>query len=345
MITSLAAAIEMVATDNTPPKRVRLLPIGEFAPRGHNLKLRVESQQHAQEIVTASLAWAGAQDIPFDYDHQIEFAAVKGVGGRAPASGWGKSLTVEPDGVWANVEWTANAASAILAKEYKYLSPVVGHTADGKVLLITCASLTNMPAIDDLFKLAATRHINPKKDSQMDLTALAALLGLAATATIDEIHAALSAQSVAHKVTQDELTALRAALGAQDQTTALSAVNTLKASGGTDTATVALMTDMQAQLATLTAERNERYVNDAIAAGKITPAQKAHYVALMATNEPLAKQIIGAAPTVVNTGTVLNGEPQKQAVTALSAEQATVATMMGIDPAEFLKALNQESAA
>lgn len=344
MTTSLAALIEITATNAAPPTRVRLLPIGQFEPRGHGIKLRVESLSHAQEIVQASLSYAGAQDIPFDYDHQLTYGAKDGVGGRAPASGWIKSLSAEADGIWAQVEWTQNAAAAIKAKEYKYISPVVGRTKDGKVLLITSVSLTNMPAVDDLFRLAASRQPPNKKDFDMDLTALAALLGLVPTATLDEIHTALSAQLVKNKAAQDELSALRAALGAQDQTTALSAVTALKASSSTDATMVALMSDTQARLAVLSAERAERFVDDAIGAGKVTPAQRDHYIALMASNETLAKQIIGAAPTVIGQGQLLGAAPPPTLQAALSADQKAVADVLGIDHAAYLATLNQKGA-
>jgi phage I-like protein len=339
--TALAAPVEAQAGEDRR-FRVRILPIGAFAPRGHGKTLRVESVQHAHEIVAASRKYAGAQDIPVDYDHQLVYAAKDGIGGQAPASGWIAALGVDPDGIYAEGAWTERAAAAIRAREYRYLSPVVGHTQDGKILTISSVALTNMPAVDGLTQLAASRKSTPNQDNQMDRTLLAQLLGLDANATEAEIQTALTARLEAQTSAQAELTALRAALGASDQTTALSAVTAMKATTAGNEAQTALMASMQATLTALTAERNAGVVDAAIRAGKIIPAQREHFIALMASDEKTALALIGSAPTVV-TGETQRAADPKTPVTALSAAQKQVCALTGVSEADYLKTLQAEA--
>ncbi len=97
-------------------------------------------------VVEASLRRAGTTEIAVDYEHQIDFAKVNGK--PAPAAGWIKTLEARPDGVWGLVEWSEAAAGMIRRKEYRYVSPVLGLTADNRITLIYRVALTNTPALD-----------------------------------------------------------------------------------------------------------------------------------------------------------------------------------------------------
>ncbi|EGF92431.1 mu-like prophage FluMu I protein [Asticcacaulis biprosthecium C19] len=349
VVVALAAAVELTAADlimnadGTATQRIRLLPMGKFTTRGKGT-YTVLNLAHAQQIVAASQAWAGQQDIPLDYDHQLVFAA-SGQGGTAPASGWIKpaALTAEADGVYGTVTWTAKAAAAINAGEYKYISPAIDHDAAGKVRLIFNAALTAYPATDGLTKLAASASLNNQLETEMDLTALAAILGLAATATLPEIEAAATAQVTALNAAQGNYTALTQALGLEasaTHTAALSAATTLKAGGNAQTA---LMAQLQTQVTTLTAAANTAEVDAAITAGRIIPAQRDHYLNLLKTAPETARALMGSNPVVAG-GEVLTGKPAGGAtITALSAEQKQVCAAFGQSEADFLKAL-QESA-
>lgn len=52
------------------------------------------------------------QDLNIDYDHK-----------PGEAAGWVKAAEARPDGLWLMVEWTADAASKIKSKVYRYFSP------------------------------------------------------------------------------------------------------------------------------------------------------------------------------------------------------------------------------
>ncbi len=341
LTTALAASVEARAGDDvSKPVRLRLLPMGNFSPRDARINaFSIKDKAHAQEIVDASRAYAGAQDVPVDYDHQSVYSAVQGVGGVAPAAGWidPQSLTVQDDGIYGDVKWTDRAAAAIKGREYRYLSPVISHDKNGRVQRLLSVGLTNQPAVDGLAKLAAS--IQPSKENQMDLTALAASLGLPATATVAEILAAQQAEKAALSAATADANALRTALGATDQTAALSTVATLKASGDGSTA---LMASLQADVVRLSTERNERIVDDAVRGGKIMPAQREHYLTLMRTDEKTALALIGSAPVIIAPGQTITGQPKGAGVTALSAEQKQVAALCGMSEADMLKAVQEE---
>lgn len=336
------AAVLVDGADGTASQRVRLLPIGNTQTRGKGMVV-VADAVHANQVVAASRLQAGADDILVDYDHQSVYGAVDGVGGTAPASGWIKpaSLSVEPDGIYATIDWTAAAATAIKARGYRYLSPVINHDDKGRVQRLINVGLTNSPAIDGLAKLAASASLN--QETTMDLTALAASLGLPATATYDEILAASTARATALAAAQGNYTALTAALGLEanaDHTTALSAATTLKAGGNAQTA---LMTGMQADLVRLNNERIVRVVDDNVKAGRITPAQRDGFVDLMRTNEKSALALMASAPVIVGSASQLGGSPTGEKITALSAEQKQVCALTGVAEADFLKTLQEDA--
>ena len=108
---------------------------------------------------------------------------------------------------------------------------------------------------------------------------LLTLLGLAATATEDEAIAAVNALKTGH---QAHVSALNTALGLKPEdgaATATTAIATLKAQAkGSDASTTSAMLALQTQVATLTAANNARelqvLVDQALAQGKLLPAQK-----------------------------------------------------------------------
>ena len=341
-MSAFAAVIDARTGEDGKPVRLRFLPMGTFAPRDARIKgFSIVDRAHADEIVAASQAYAGQQLMPIDYDHQTVYGAIPGVGGTAPAAGWVEtaSLMVEEDGIYGEVKWTPKAAQAIRDSEYRYLSPVINHDKSGRVTRLMNVGLTNSPAVDGLAKLAAS--LQPQQELHMDLTALAASLGLPATATLAQIMAAVEAQTAALSASQASVTALNQALGlapTADQATALSAVTTLRSSDGT--AAAALMITMQADLIRLSSERNERVVDDAIKAGKVTPGQKEHFVALMRTNEGTALALINAAAPVA--GGLLDRKKPGEPITALSAEQREIAKQMGLSEDVVLAQLKIE---
>lgn len=137
--------------DGDGRKWVHLLPAGTFHSSRDG-----RGPWHADNpaaIMSASQQVAGRREIPIDYDHQIDHAPTNGQ--PAPAAGWIKGLQARADGIWGHVEWTGRAAAHLAAREYRYLSPVIRHAPDGRVVAILRAALTNNPALDQLTALAS----------------------------------------------------------------------------------------------------------------------------------------------------------------------------------------------
>lgn len=133
------------------PSAVLIAPWGEVTSGNGTFVIDEESAQ----LVIESLAAQGT-DIPIDYEHQSLGGTYASPTGQAPAAGWIRSLRVvrpgedgqaEP-GLFAEVAWTEAAEAKIVAKEYRYLSPVVVvRKRDRRVVALHSAALTNKPAI------------------------------------------------------------------------------------------------------------------------------------------------------------------------------------------------------
>lgn len=218
-----------------------------------------------------------------DYDHQTLYLAQHGQ--KAPAAGWYSELTWrDGDGLYAtDVQWTEQAKAAILAKEYRYISPVIlADKTTGDVKQITMAALVNHPALDGLNDLAAAHFLpnqpqNEEKTMDKVIVALGALLGLAP----DVAEAALMAEldGLKKQLTKDGVTAtIQAALASSDaQIAALSA----QVNQGPDPSQwipLSAFTELQGQLQALSDQINGDKVADLVKAalsdGRLQPALK-----------------------------------------------------------------------
>lgn len=125
-----------------------------------------EMNQTIFEQMVANYEQAGI-DIVCDYEHQTLF------GDTAPASGWilkePISLKAEGGELFAQIDWTGKAKEHILAKEYRYLSPVFAPNtlsqtdASNIGWTLHSVALTNKPFLEELGevrinKLIQTNH-------------------------------------------------------------------------------------------------------------------------------------------------------------------------------------------
>ncbi len=226
---------EMKLSGKQAPTEALILPAGSFRARDGRPSTDYPelASWHVDARIAARLIAQVADargDVVIDYEHQTLNAEDNGQ--PAPAAGWFRELEWrEGLGLYAtDVLWTANAARHIEAGEYRYISPVFEFDpTTGEVTTILMAALTNYPALDghsDLAARAAARFSThePEEDASVKREELIALLGLAATATDDDIQAALKAGVKAGT----ELTALRAELGVKEGDDAKAAIATLK---------------------------------------------------------------------------------------------------------------------
>lgn len=235
-LSSLAVAVALAAAAGASASRtseVLVIPDGEFASHdgrpasvkevdGRFKKWRLTPEGGARIV---ALHARYGRDIQVDYDHASESPELKAAG-KAPASGWIKTALTryEPGkGLFVTIEWTAAAAAAIDAGEYKYLSPVFLYSiVNGDVFALTKVALTNDPALPLAVsaltaasaaalsrELGLPELIDPPTQTHthqgvtMNKTLLAAALGLTADVSEETVLTAVAALAAKSKAEPD----------------------------------------------------------------------------------------------------------------------------------------------
>ncbi|MGE5607422.1 MAG: phage protease, partial [Bacteroidota bacterium] len=272
-------------------------------------------------------------DLVIDYEHQTL------TGEEAPAAGWIKELINKgTEGLWAKVEWTPRGEEYIKNKEYRYLSPVIlVNKKDGRAILVHSAALTNTPAIDGMVPIVNSLGANAPESEESNemelLKKLAALLGLAETATEEEITAAITKLKDQPPVVANKevLNLLDLKEGATlDETKG--AIIALKNPSGYVKAE-----EFNALKDKLDLKERDELVNLALTSGKITPAQKP-WAEAQALKDPAGfKAFLDAAPRVVPLDKLLVGDPPVKDPVVSDEVQLSVNKQLGISEEDFKK--------
>lgn len=338
-----ALSSPVAGVDGSAPKRIKLLPAGEFASN--------DGRPAAMEDVTAK-AWVltpfaavavmnafALRNVPMLIDYEHQTLAVEKNGRPNPAAGWVTALSFEPgEGLYGDVTWTETAAAHLAKGEYRFISPVFSFDkSTGVVTDLLHVALTNTPGLDTslLPALAAlSQTFAPvsqppeKKDpTTMNLQALIAILGLAATATENDVLASLSALKASTTAKDTEIAALKA--------TAFDPAKHIPLEQHK------IVAD---QLAALSAAQDsadrDGLVTAALSDARILPPQENYFRTL-----PLAAlkaYLKDAQPLAVLTGTQTGGKPPSTGAAAggasLSADELAVCKAMGMTAEAFIKA-------
>lgn len=351
--TALLAATLPLATTGL----VQLLPHGEFAARdgrpGPGKTWKVDDA--AGTRLAAQLnAVTAATPVVIDYEHQTLHAPTNGK--PAPAAAWIQRVEWRTgQGLFAEVQWTPAALTAVKAGEYRYISPVIVYDAAGNVQSVAMAALTNYPALLGMDAVvAALNTLTPTpptpqqtQESHMDLlTALLAAIGLATgtnEATALTAVSTMKAELDALRGKPPVPTALRTALGlaaGADEAAALTAVANLR---GGDAGTLQIVQQLQQQVAALTGQLNEgklvELVDGAIAANKFAPAHRDWLLSQGRANFAALSGVIAAAPAIPGLGGQTQGRDltQQQQQAALTGDAAKLMTAFGLTPEQFAK--------
>lgn len=342
-IAAICSALTII--DGKPVSRVQLLPMGESDTRnGKPPKVIVSDRAHADAIVASTLAhWKGT-DMMIDYDHQ-SVSAFR-TGGRAPAAGWVKGLSAADDGVWAEVEWNAAAASAIEAGEYRYISPFFFHRPDGRVTKIVNAGLTNTPNLElaAVASALADQASTEEDEDNMTFKAIASALGLAEDADEATIIAAIAAKKAEGEAFAATASALGVTLGEGVELSAVATAAADAIKGKVDMTKfvpVTAVQELQASIATMQStldsqadQRRKDMIADATKDGRLPPALKAHAEGL---DEVALASFLGSLVPGSLSKPVLPGAKPGDANGELTQDEASVASMLGIKPDDFLK--------
>lgn len=168
----------------------QILPAGHFRAwdgRPHEVASWFIDAKIASKIVDA----LNSRETLIDYEHHTLKAMENGI--KAPAAGWFKGAEWrEGQGLFAKgVVWNAAASEYIRNKEYRFISPLlITDPLTGEVLDIRAASLTNLPAIEDMRPLIALSAYNDIEVKPMKHVAEA--LGLSQDASEQHIIAAIN---------------------------------------------------------------------------------------------------------------------------------------------------------
>jgi phage I-like protein len=272
---------------------IQLTPAGEFLP-SDGREMNVAAWRIDATAAEAVIRRFNERKNPavVDYEHQTLQAETNGQ--PAPAAAWMRALQWrEGSGLWATVELTERAAAYLRSGEYRYVSPVFAYDPEtGVVQAVLMAAFTNNPAIQGMAPLelraAATFGFQTlsDQDNTMNklLIAICTLLGLdPAKTTEDQAEAACTGI----KAQLEQLGKLRTELGVAegaDTATAVAACTSLKnkaaatAPDPTKFAPIEIVTELQGQVAALTAKDTDREVGAlvdlALKDGRLLPAMK-----------------------------------------------------------------------
>ncbi len=324
--------------DAVAPDWIELLPAGVFNGRDGRGPFRVED---AADVIAASRALAMAAGLPIDYDHATDFGAP--AGRPAPAAGWIVEFAVRAGAVWGRVEWTARAAAAIAAREYRYVSPVFQFDpASGRVTRLLRAGLTNNPNLYLTAIAAAATHAASPEESMMEefLNKLREILGLDPGAAPEQV-----------------LAAVRDLAGDNDDNDG----NDDSGAGGDaaaantrvlDPARFVAIAEFQKALTELNAMRAERArdraaqaVDEATRAGKLVPAQREWAIAYCAADPAGFSSFVARQPAILGAASGFDNEPPMApgasgARTSLGATELAICSQLGVSAADFVRRKN-----
>lgn len=245
-----------------------------------------------------------------DYEHDYE---LRKPGDNTPAAGWITDLEARDGAIWGKVEWATKAANAIAEREYRFTSPVYLYrkgTTPMEVVAIDGMGLTHRPNLD----LAA---LNNEQEEPMDKSILEAL-------GLTEAHTAEAVVSAINSLKTPPLTKF---VPRADHDLALNRAQA---------AETKLAEFEKAQ----NAAKAEALVDGAIAAGKIAPASRDHYLKLAANSFDEVKALVEAAPVVIQPGQdpgLAKGDPASGAG-GLSDDQKALCRSLNLSEAEFIAA-------
>lgn len=350
---------------------VLLIPAGKFSGRDGRGPYDAGDKAKLVQIADLTRRYHGSTDILVDYEHQSINSQKNGQ--PAPAAGWIKEVEARDDGLYGRIEWTANASTAIKAREYRYLSPVYFHTKEGTVLALQNVALTNSPNLDmaevsahSIFSAATPNEVSMKRvlaalgladgTSEDDAliainslltssTAIAVAAGLTNDAKSDAI--AVAVQTVFADRKRIAIAAGQAENASTDQiVAAFSSAHTVDP---TKFVPIAQVSAMQASITALQEKMAggdaETAVGAAIKAGKLAPTLREWAITMHRTNPQAFEEFVGKAPVLTSAqrATALNPTADNPAA-GLDDADIAVMRQMGLTAEDMQKSRQQMEA-
>ncbi|MBI1246154.1 MAG: hypothetical protein GC202_14225 [Alphaproteobacteria bacterium] len=356
---------------------IKLLPAGTFTALDGRGPFRTGDQAAMQKIIDRTLERAGSTELMIDYDHQLLYGPVQGVGGTARAAGWIKELQARPDGIFARVEFTPKATQMIRDGEYRYVSPLFASTdkQKGDILALFNAALVNRPALDMPAIAAAfsqtqeepmekiLKSLGLKDGASEDAivaaigglvavqTAALAALGLEATAKPEDVAGGITALAAEHGKFADAVGLKPDAKAEEIVAAASTAVASAKSNDKPDPAkfvpieqVTALRDELKGLRAEVDGEKATAAVDKAIVDGKLVPAMRDWGLDLFKSDRQAFEKFVDGAPSLTAAQRRPATPPQAQEVTAasLTPDQRNLATALGLSAEAYAKTLQEE---
>lgn len=331
---AMMAAIALPLDMADVPEWVHLLPAGSTVLT--NDQRGPYTMGNPGEIIAASFAEVDALEV--DINHATYVAAPKGE--RSDAVGWVREMRADADGIWGRVEWTPEGRKLVADRAYRKISPVVIHDTQKRISRIANISLVNRPNLRGLHAL--------NMETSMTLHArLAASLGLMATATEDELIAAIPTGFPALQSAMMEIGVALGVTGTDVGPIVAAAKAKVVAQPAELVAMQAELVTMGQQLANLqsTGKRSaaETFVDKAIGDARVgVKPMRDRFIAMHMADPAGTEAVIAGLPALSGSQAFQIPLTAETEITALNAEQIDVARMMGIPQETMLAAVKAE---
>ncbi|MBX3545582.1 phage protease [Chelatococcus sp.] len=248
---------------------------------------------HIAASALLSAFQADGIELPIDVNHATDTATLSG--GRSDAVGWVTDLREREGRLEARVEWLDEGKELLAARKYRYVSPSFFRDNERRATRLKAVALVTSPALAGQPALAGARA--PKEPA---MKSIATTLGLAEDANEAACLSSLTARladSIPRNVHEATLTQLNTV------STELAELKAADRKGKVD-----------------------GIIEAALAAKKITPAEKDSFVELCATDAGLATvEKLLAARTPVLTPSSLDKKAPEQGDKPQNAEQLATA--------------------
>jgi phage I-like protein len=331
------------------PYWLRLLPLGHVNLVDGRPPFEVDPESLTDMVKAFA---ARGTDLVIDYEHQTLS------GGQAPAAGWIKDLEVREDGLWAQVEWTGQAEEYLKRREYRYFSPVLRlDPASRRPQELMNVALTNIPAIQGLSPLVAkwggealtamTDQSGSRPESLETTTTAEASDREACTATntwAEDLKGRLglgpgAPESALWEKSVELFRELAHNLGLPTEATSSQLKGGVEALKVGNAEVAALQEELTALKDRLAEETSMRAVEEALVAGKISPAQKDWALSYCRQDPDSFRTYVEQAPRVVPVGERLNlGEERYREDQGLTPEELAVCRAMNLTPEAYSQA-------
>lgn len=330
MMNGLAlATCDRALAPGKAPEWVHLFPQGQMTRS--NITARDGRKFDLADPGAIVLAFqAAGVDLPIDYEHQNDRPEAKN-NGPVPAAGWIKALRSDDQGLWGRVEWTATAREMIANREYRYLSPsFLYHPKTTAIVRLKGAGLVHNPNLH-LTALASQDSTMPPAPNPMQQITDA--LGLGPDATPEAVLAAIMdmKSAVAKIMGKDDMT------GATMAELASGAVVPDPAKYVPIATVQAMLTERNANIATMSEGRAAEKVADATRKGYLSPAMKEWATGLCQSDEASFDQFIAKSipqfAHLMQPSKVTGVPPAARGASAAESEAAgAICAQLGLKP-------------